>query len=221
MSNYRPITDVWLLSRPKVRYWGAYPSGFLERARAFLCAETEPLLHVCGGMVKQYPFAGLGRRDKTVDLDPVTEPDFLMDVRKLGIARGDWFPAPDAGDILPIGVGTFTYALWPAVLIDRPYTHEDAQKYSPLVHDKLPNINDLLRRCLSITKPGGSVGVLDYFLPRPPKLVGESRVIFVAAITVHVGFGNRPRTFSVFRREVPRTEDQKKRVRQAIRGRHS
>ena len=30
--SYRPITDVWILGRPKVRYYGAYPSGFLERA---------------------------------------------------------------------------------------------------------------------------------------------------------------------------------------------
>jgi hypothetical protein len=31
--SYRPITDVWILARPKVKYYGAYPNGFLERAR--------------------------------------------------------------------------------------------------------------------------------------------------------------------------------------------
>ena len=34
--GYRPITDLWFLARPKVKYYGAYPNGFLERARALL-----------------------------------------------------------------------------------------------------------------------------------------------------------------------------------------
>lgn len=34
--SYRPITDFWILARPKVKYYGAYPSGFLERARALV-----------------------------------------------------------------------------------------------------------------------------------------------------------------------------------------
>lgn len=34
MSSYRPICDLWILARPKVKYYGAYPNGFLERAAA-------------------------------------------------------------------------------------------------------------------------------------------------------------------------------------------
>lgn len=41
--NYRPITDVWILGRSKTKdpetgksYYGAYLSGFLERARPML-----------------------------------------------------------------------------------------------------------------------------------------------------------------------------------------
>src|SRR5688572_14486588 len=68
--SYRPITDVWILGRPKVRYHGAYPSGFLERARALLGVSIdETVLHVCSGQIRYYPFRGLGRHDLTVDID--------------------------------------------------------------------------------------------------------------------------------------------------------
>ncbi len=212
MTSYRPIVDTWYCARPKVKYYGAFPSGFLERARAFLCSEDQPLLHVCAGRVRDYPFAGFGPLDKTVDLDPATKPDFLMDVREICLEE-PWGAHPNAGSGFK--------GLWPAVLIDRPYTDDDAKKYTPLVHDKLPNINDLLKRCLSITRPGGCVGVLDYFLPRPPKQVGETRIKFVADISVRTGFGCRARVYSVFRRELPRTAAQKKRTRDAIRGKVS
>jgi hypothetical protein len=40
MSNYRPITDTWILERAKLKggqkYYGAYLGGFPERARALL-----------------------------------------------------------------------------------------------------------------------------------------------------------------------------------------
>jgi xanthosine utilization system XapX-like protein len=99
-------------------------------------------------------------------------------------------------------------------LIDRPYTEEDAKHYIPLVHDKLPNINTLLKAALSIVPPGGKVGVLDYFVPRPPK----KGVKFVGLVGVLVGFGNRLRAFSVFEREPVKTAEQKRRVSEAILG---
>jgi hypothetical protein len=77
--SYRPITDVWILARPKLsegaKYYGSYPAGFLSRARALLGVSMErPVLHVCAGLVRNYPFSGLGRNDRTVDLDPATHP---------------------------------------------------------------------------------------------------------------------------------------------------
>lgn len=64
--SYRPITDVWILARPKVKYYGAYPNGFLERARALLgVSPFDPVLHVCGGSAREYPAKprGFGPRE--------------------------------------------------------------------------------------------------------------------------------------------------------------
>jgi len=54
---------MWILTRAKlkggVKYYGAYPGGFPERARALLGAIIdEPVLHVCGGVVRHYPYRG-------------------------------------------------------------------------------------------------------------------------------------------------------------------
>jgi hypothetical protein len=187
-----------------VNYYGAYPSGFLGRARAMLgVSHNDAVLHVCAGKVRDYPFDGFGPNDMTLDLDPDTQPDFLMDAREIGLLKdGTANPAPPSG------------GLWPSVLIDRPYSEEDAKHYTPLVHDKLPNINTLLKAALTIVAPGGKVGVLDYFVPRPPK----KGVKFVGLVGVLVGFGNRMRAYSVFEREVPKTEEQKRRVSEAILG---
>jgi len=206
--SYRPICDTWILARPKVKYYGAYPSGFLGRARALLGVGNEDaVLHVCAGMVRDYPFDGFGPNDMTLDLDPDTKPDFLMDARQIGVSEdGTPSPAPPAN-----AEGT---RLWPAVLIDRPYSEEDAQHYAECVRDKLPNVNALLKAALTIVPPGGKVGVLDYFVPRPPK----KGVKFVALVGVLVGFGNRMRAYSVFEREVPKTAEQKQRVSEAILG---
>ena len=68
--SYRPICDTWILARSKVKYYGAYPAGFLERARSQLGVHiNDPVLHVCSGKVKDYPYAGgFGPNDKTVDI---------------------------------------------------------------------------------------------------------------------------------------------------------
>ena len=45
--SYRPITDVWILARSKVPYYGAYPAGFLHRARTLLGVDAVgAVLHV-------------------------------------------------------------------------------------------------------------------------------------------------------------------------------
>jgi len=172
--NYRPITDVWLLARSKVKFYGAYPAGFLSRARALLgVAINDPVLHVCSGRVKDYPFAGFGPNDMTLDLDPALQPDFVQDAR-------EGLPYITAG--------------WPAILIDPPYTEGDAARYTPGA-GALPSPALLLRNGLEAVRPGGRVGILHYVIPRPPK--GTK---LVAAVMVVVGFGNRVRVYSVFER---------------------
>lgn len=179
--SYRPITDMWILARAKLKggrkYYGAYPGGFLERARALLGVTMEdPVLHVCGGMARHYPYSrGFGPNDATADLDPATEPDWIIDVRNgLGVTK--------CGDD------------WSACISDPPYTLGDAVNYVPGA-DKFPSPNHLVRDMIAVVRPGGRVGLLHYVWPRCPK-----NAVSVAAVGVLVGFGNRIRLFSVFER---------------------
>lgn len=188
--NYRPITDIWILARPKVKYYGAYPNGFLHRARALLgVGSCDPVLHVCGGKVREYPCRGFGRLDCTVDLDPDVDAGsghLWWDV------RGELPTPSDFPDVAGRVLGDKP---WPAILADPPYTPQDAAKYQPGA-ETLPTANALLRRSLDAVRPGGHVGMLHYLLPQPPK----DRARFVACIGVIVGYNNRMRCFSVFER---------------------
>lgn len=177
--SYRPLTDVWILTRARllhgVKYYGAYPGGFPERARALLGVSIhDPVLHVCGGMARHYPYrGGFGPNDATLDLDPGTMPDFLQD------ARGA-MPRP------PVP--------FKAMLADPPYTPEDAEHYQPGAR-QYPKPNALVASMLAALDPGQRCGILHYILPAPPK-----GTRFVACVQVVVGFNNRPRCFSVFER---------------------
>ena len=184
--SYRPLADVWILARSKTKYYGAYPAGFLHRARALLGVGPQgAVLHVCAGKIREYPYRGLGPNDRTLDLDPACEPDFLRDCRD---------PLPLAECYCDGGSCPGGTHLWDAVLIDRPYTPEDAAHYvtGP---NTLPNLNDLLRRSLAIVPRGGRVGVLDYSWPHPGKVGLE-----VAVVAVGTGRNNRARWFTVFER---------------------
>ena len=177
--SYRPITDMWILARAKLRdgkkYYGAYPGGFPERARALLGVTiNESLLHVCGGMARYYPYAGgFGPNDRTLDVDPKTEPDWLQDVRA---------PLPD---------GNFK-----AMLADPPYSPEDAEHYAT-GSATYPNPRILIKDMLSAVIPGGRVGLLHYVSPSPPKDIPTK---LVAMIGVVVGFNNRIRIYTVYER---------------------
>lgn len=176
--SYRPITDLWILARPKVKYYGAYPNGFLERAVVLLgIAPYDLLLHVCGGAAKQYPnWQKLCPHARTLDLDEGLKPDYLQDARA---------PLPKTPAQHP----------WDAILCDPPYTTADAEHYA--VHtDKMPTANLLLKNALAAVKPNGRVGMLHYVLPQPPKEGAK----FIACVGVIVGFNNRMRVFSVFER---------------------
>jgi hypothetical protein len=185
--SYRPITDSWILCRPKVKYYGAYPNGFLGRARALLgVGINDPVLHVCGGMIRKYPCSGLGPNDKTLDLNPLVKPDFLQDARNP-------FPKLHGERHEP------ALKFWPAVLIDRPYTDDDADKYIPWGlpggHKVLPPANLLIKNGIAVVPVGGKVGMLDYVWPQPPKNAKE-----VAVVAVYCGRNGRARVFTVFER---------------------
>lgn len=185
--SYRPITDIWFLARAKlkggVKYYGAYLGGFPERARALLgCNINDPVLHVCGGMAKLYPYKrAFGPCDRTLDLDPATDPDFLQDARER-------FPMCPA--VTPGGEDTFMH--WNGVLIDPPYSEADAEHYVPGA-DKYPKPNQLIKNAFDVLPSGGRVGMIHYILPSPPK-----DAIFVAAVGIMCGFNNRIRVYSVF-----------------------
>jgi len=172
--SYRPITDTWFLARAKLKggakYYGAYLGGFPERARALLGVRIdEPVLHVCGGMAKLYPYRfGFGENDKTLDLDTETQPDFLQDARH------------------PFPIG------FKGILIDPPYSMEDAEKYK-VGNIAYPQPNLLVKNGIDAVEVGGRVGIIHYILPSPPK---NSR--FIAACGVMCGFNNRIRVYTVY-----------------------
>jgi hypothetical protein len=171
--TYRPITDMWLLARCKykggVKRYGGYLGGFPERARALLGVTIDdPVLHVCGGLARLYPYpGGFGPNDTTLDLDAACEPDFLQDCR----------------DTLPTGFN--------AMLADPPYTPEDALKYDPEANYPTPNA--IVRGMIEALKPGQRAGIIHYVVPAQPK-----GTRFVACVGIICGFNNRIRVFTVF-----------------------
>jgi hypothetical protein len=101
--GYRPITNVWILARSKVKYFGAYPGGFLSRARAVLGVNHEDrVLHLCAGKVREYPYDGFGPRDVTMDLDPELGPDVIGDANNLADYKRALESYPDVKASLPI-----------------------------------------------------------------------------------------------------------------------
>jgi hypothetical protein len=179
--SYRPITDVWFLARAKLkgglRYYGAYLGGFPERARVLIGASiNEPVLHVCGGMARHYPYSrAFGPHDRTQDLDPKCDPDYLLDAA-LAIGR------------IPLGSG------WAGILIDPPYSEEDAKNYAP-GPAKYPSPNRLVQLSIDVLDIGRKIGIIHYVLPACPK-----NAKFVACVGILCGFNNRIRCFSVFER---------------------
>ena len=171
--TYRPITDVWLLARAKLtgghKFYGAFLGGFGERARALLGVHIDdPVLHVCGGKVRYYPYKrAIGPNDRTLDLDPATEPDFLQDARQ---------PYPTG---------------FRAVLADPPYSEADAAKYVPGA-DAYPSPNLIARLAIDAVPIGCRVGILHYAWAAPPANAME-----VAAVAVGTGRNGRARWFIV------------------------
>lgn len=191
MSNYRPMCDLWILARAKLKdhkkYVGAYLGGFPERARVLIgCGPDDPVLHVCGGMAKHYPYkGGFGPNDKTLDIDAATEPDILQD------ARDAW----PQYTLLPEGVDSRdSLRKWSGIIMDPPYSETDADKYN-CGSEVYPKPNELMKRAMQVLPVGRKAGLIHYALPACPK-----NAKFVACVGIICGFNNRIRCFSVFER---------------------
>lgn len=168
--NYRPLTDFWILARPKVKYYGAYPAGFVSRARALLGVRyDDAVLHVCSGRVRDYPFKGVGPNDKTLDIREDLDPDFVYDVTSMGVPPG-----------------------FAAILTDPPYTAEDAKQYGTA---KCPTASELMATCLKGVAVGHRVGMLHYEWPHCPRFARE-----VAVVGVTTGRKQRIRLYTVMER---------------------
>lgn len=182
--SYRPITDVMILARPKHKYYGAYPAGFVERGRLLLGVLIhEPVLHVCAGRVRDYPFAGVGPNDVTVDIDPKTKPDHVMDVRH---------DLPRSKNLMG----------WNAMMVDAPYSEAEADNYTS-GSARYPQPGPLLKLCLERVRPGGRVGFLHWLWPSPPKTVNGFKIKEVFVCLVTTGRGSRARHYVVFEKVKP------------------
>jgi hypothetical protein len=178
--SYRPITDVWILARSKVKFFGAYPAGFLSRARDLLGVTIrDQVLHVCSGRVRRYPMRGFGSCDVTMDLDRKLRPDIVADASQ----RDAYFAAITA------------YPQIQAVLADPPYTPEFAKQYRP-GPEHFVTADEIVKHSIDILPIGGRVGVLSLHWPRYPK----TRARQIALAGVVVGNGNLGRWFAVFER---------------------
>jgi len=182
---------MWFLARAKlkggVKYYGAYLGGFPERARALLgCKINEPVLHVCGGMAKLYPYRrAFGPNDKTLDLDPQCNPDFLQDAKLA-------FPWANYPLICPAQSMPLANKPWAGILMDPPYSEEDAGKYT-VGKEAYPAPSLLVKNAFDVLPVGGRVGIIHYILPKAP-----TNSVFVACVGICCGFNNRIRCYSVY-----------------------
>ena len=182
--SYRPITDVWILARSKVKYFGAYPAGFLQRARDLLnVTKHDQVLHVCSGKVQDYPYEGFGWLDVTMDLDPALK------------RGGGLHHCLDAGDANSYRTIIKEHPQIQAVLADPPYTEAFADKYAPGA-GYLPSPGFIVNHGLRMVPIGGRVGILSLEWPRYPKAISRQ----IAIIGVVVGNGNLGRWFAVYER---------------------
>jgi hypothetical protein len=178
--SYRPICDVWVLARSKVKFFGAYPAGFLQRARDLLGVRlADSVLHVCAGKVRDYPYKGVGPNDVTMDMDGDTAPDFLLDAGLADSYEKISFQRPQIQ----------------AVLADPPYTKEFAMAYAPGPEFFVTG-DQIVKHSIDILPVGGRVGILSLGWPRYPKAKARQ----VAIVGVVVGNGNLGRWYAVYER---------------------
>jgi hypothetical protein len=135
-------------------------------------------------MARYYPYAaGFGPSDKTLDLDPATDPDFFGNaIEPLPSGAGSAEPAAES------------YRPFAAMLADPPYSEADAAHYVPGVVN-YPSPNRIAQNMIDALPVGRRAGIIHYLLPRTP-----ANAKFVACVAVICGFNNRIRCFSVFQK---------------------
>jgi hypothetical protein len=187
--SYRPFTDIWILARPKSKYFGAYPAGFLRRARDLIgCTHDDQVLHVCSGDIASYKCGpgckgnekhkhGFGHNDLTMDVDHTLSPSYALDVRQ----RRNYERIISENPQIQ------------GVLADPPYNEIFAKSYEsgPLM---CPTGNELVSHAIAILPIGARVGILSMQWPRYPKATARQ----IALVAVYVGNGNIGRTFAVY-----------------------
>jgi hypothetical protein len=87
------------------------------------------------------------------------------------------------------------------MIVDTPYSQEEAQRYGTA--GQYPEPDPLLRLCLEHTRPGGRVGVLHWYWPRPPRAVHGCAIKEVFTMAVSTGRGSRIRNYVVFEKVKP------------------
>jgi hypothetical protein len=190
--SFRPFSENWMLARPKVKYFGAYPAGFLLRARDMLgVGVNDQVVHVCSGEVRNYRcgpsckgqteqhYHGLGKWDFTVDLDPELKPDMVADIRTALTWRNIALMCPQVQ----------------AVLADPPYNEAFAAHYR-VGAGVLPTPDSIVKNAIDILPIGGRVGILSMGWPRYPKTKARQ----IAIDGVLVGNGNIGRWYAVYER---------------------
>ena len=198
----------WTLGRPRVDYPGAYPSGFLERARPLLgCSDPEKVIwHIPGGMAHKYnggpeekggiTLTGYGKNDLRIDLAPECEPEILLDIRFLDrkikqITKTHIF--------IETGVNkrkVKKFSRPHAIIIDRDYDENFAERHSPGRKKWPKQLNKLLYTCAGMVLDNHLVGVLDPMWPSR----GNGRVRQVFHVdSVSMGANNRGRFFTVWK----------------------
>lgn len=168
----RPIDAfIWCvrngLGRP-----GSYPNGSLEKFRVFMGVHiTDPVLHVCSGLVRQYKYIerAVGPNDKTLDVDEALNPDFLQDARK------PW----------PTGFA--------AVIADPDYSVAYSTGFK---RPDPPTPKELINQAYAALEPGRRFGLFHTKIPS----ITDTRWISVVSCDVKMGGNNVVRTFTVLER---------------------
>jgi hypothetical protein len=213
-NQYTGPHDTMILARCKHKYHGGYPAGSLERFRLLLVGGDPDAIiwHIPGGKARDYNgmkgginLKGFGPNDKTIDLDPNCDPDFLLDVRNLPdhfslekshILYTPPIPEPALFEEEPKQVEIISVPIPKAIIIDLPYDEPNAEKYAP-GKEVFPSVDKLLVDALDIMPLGNLCGVLDWRWPAPYPSQNYEEVY---VDTVTTGRSSRFRGFTVWRK---------------------
>jgi hypothetical protein len=185
VADNRWLSGVWILGNMwkhpgKAMLYGAYPTSYLKRIHAIFPDATN-VLHLFSGVVAK----GLWENETTLDINSELRPDIVGDVRlpstwmKLGSEPRD------------------------LIVADPPYEHSDFERYNTLPFDK----HACLKKCLSVTAPGGFLVWLDTRMP----MYSKKEWLLVGTIGIIVTTNTRIRMASIFQKvevaKLPHDED--------------